>query len=164
METWAFVVLILAGLWQLLPINTLLAKCINDNVLETQDVKYSETAIYFSNDYDTEYPLTATDGQKRLLQYRIDAAGDDEEQKAFLQAQMGAISQQNPFQAMQAYSMQANARQMAYNAQFNPVAQPMVMQQHNMIAQQQMMHAQAMMNAQRQQAQMAFQMQRMAAP
>ena len=65
---------------------------------------------------------------------------------------------------MQQYSMAANARQMAYNAQFNPVAQPMVMQQHNMIAQQQMMHAQAMMNAQRQQQQMAFQMQRMAAP
>ena len=93
METWAFVVLILAGLWQLLPINTILAKCVNDNVLETQDVKYSETAVYFSNDYDTEYPLTSGDGQKRLLQHKIDAAGDDENAKAMYQAQMAGISQ-----------------------------------------------------------------------
>ena len=66
-ETWAVVVLTFAILWQLLPIRYFLAKCTTDDILEKDDVKYSDRVIFFSNDYDTENPLTSQKGHERLI-------------------------------------------------------------------------------------------------
>ena len=80
-KSWAYIIIAIALVFILLPIRTLLNKCVVDDDAEVEDVKYVDRMPFFSTDYDTQNPLTAKKGKLRMLQVKIDNC-KDEDQKA----------------------------------------------------------------------------------
>ena len=120
-EMAAFIIFIVI-LWLSLPINKICACCGCDKQANQEEemaldeVTYLERLPFFTDCYDTTNPLTQREGRLRMIQAEIDRAGDDPEKVEALKQQQEAVSSQDRMQALQAYSMAAQARAAAYQA------------------------------------------------
>jgi uncharacterized membrane-anchored protein YjiN (DUF445 family) len=81
--------------------------------MKHDEVTYLERLPFFTDCYDTTNPLTQREGRLRMIQAEIDRVGEDPEQAEkveALKAQQESVSSQDRMQALQAYSMAAQAR------------------------------------------------------
>ena len=78
-KSWAYIIIIIAIVFILLPIRTLLNRCVVDDDAEVEDVKYEDRMPFFSTDYDTQNPLTAKKGKLRMLETKIKNCKDDDQ-------------------------------------------------------------------------------------
>lgn len=116
--SYSYVILAITVVWLLVPVSYILAMCgcceADSSSMEVDTVTYEERMKFFTDCYDTQNPLTAKEGKLRFIAAELERYKDDPERQEELRKRQEAVRNASAAQAMQAYSMQAHARNMAY--------------------------------------------------
>jgi flagellar basal body-associated protein FliL len=117
-KDYAFIIMAMVIVWLLLPVKFLLGFCKGGEEMAEDNVTYQDRLPFFTDDYDTQNPLTSKSGRLRMLDAEIERAKDDPDVLAALEERKNSINNMNRAAAMQQYSMQARARQQMMQQQY----------------------------------------------
>jgi len=79
--------IIFAVIFLLVPVRTMINNCFKDHTAEAEKT-YDEAFADFLADYDSENPMSKSEGMIRIMQKRLASADITEEQKTALQSQL----------------------------------------------------------------------------
>ena len=130
--------IIFAVIFMLIPVRTMINNCFKHHTAEA-DKTYDEAFADFLTDYDSENPMSKSEGMLRIMEKRLASSDITEEQKTALQAQMQAVQNSNAVTNFAQYSVQKQAMYSQMQAVAAPrmiqaVAMPMYMQAAPMMA------------------------------
>lgn len=94
------------GLFILVPVRTIINRCLDASKALSNANKYDEMFLTFASDYDRENPVSKQQGFLRLIDFKINAAKteDNEEKRKKYEAQRLAIQDSTIFDAVRNYS------------------------------------------------------------
>lgn len=130
--------IIFAIIFMLVPVRTMINNCFKHHTAEA-DKTYDEAFANFLADYDSENPMSKSEGMIRIMQKRLASSDITEEQKTAIQAQMQVAQTSNAVSNFAQYSMSKQAMYSQMQAVAAPrmmtaVAMPMYMQSAPMMA------------------------------
>ena len=69
--TFPIIALIMAAICVILPMRTIIRKCVDEDEEDGDKTTYLEKVLQFTDDYDTSNPLTSKKGRLRLIDIQI---------------------------------------------------------------------------------------------